>query len=213
MLSGYNVSSTAYPGTPNATAGKYTGISGTSYTINGPLTSGTTYCARITGVSAGSVEGLGSTPLYAAAAAAYDYFGTDMEGWALTASPTSYPITGVRSTDTSHDGTYSYKITMGYDTDDDVTTEGLLYKTTTTGTGNISFWVKAMQVDSSVSMLINGITDIATWNISPGSWVQLNSSNLNSGSTLLTSGSKTITLDFASPTPGDIIYVDTIHVP
>lgn len=69
LLTGYNVTGTAYPGTPDATAGKYTGLSGTSYTISGPLTEGTTYCARITGVSSGSVEGLGSTPLYAVAAA------------------------------------------------------------------------------------------------------------------------------------------------
>ncbi len=67
----YTSGLTAYPGTPNATAGVYTGVSGTSYTINGPLTSGSSYCVAVSGVNSGMVQGTLSGTTHAAAAAAH----------------------------------------------------------------------------------------------------------------------------------------------
>ena len=66
----YTSGLTAYPGTPNATAGYYTGLTGTSYTINGPLTSGSSYCVAVSGVNSGIVQGTLSGTTYATVAAA-----------------------------------------------------------------------------------------------------------------------------------------------
>lgn len=77
LLTAYDVGLDTYPtctsgsaGSCTATAGKVTGITSTSYTISSDPTLDTVaYCARVTGVSVGSVESvLGSTPRYAAAA-------------------------------------------------------------------------------------------------------------------------------------------------
>jgi hypothetical protein len=72
--------STAYPGTPDATAGHITGIAaGTlTYTLNGMLTESTTYYVKIAGWND---AGLGTLSSAASAAAVRDYFGTTSEGF------------------------------------------------------------------------------------------------------------------------------------
>lgn len=61
--------STAYPGSPNATAGKITGITAgaTGYTINGPLTAGVTYYTRISAVNGSGESSLSGVQSAAAA--------------------------------------------------------------------------------------------------------------------------------------------------
>lgn len=58
----------AYPGTPSSIAGKYTGLTGTSYSVNGPLSEGTIYYLVVSAVNASGESVLSSTVSAVAAA-------------------------------------------------------------------------------------------------------------------------------------------------
>lgn len=93
----------AYPALPtSATAGKITGIpsGSTTYTINGPLTQGTTYYTRISAIGPGGESALSGTQS-AAAAAALISFEASLGGWTLGTDTGALGEQGVASNDTA----------------------------------------------------------------------------------------------------------------
>jgi hypothetical protein len=110
--------STAYLGSPNATAGRITGIAAGSvgYTLNGMLTAGVTYYVRVAGRNA---AGLGTlTATASAVAAAYVFTGTGFEDGNIGTFAPGTPIAGDNmvagivefSTDTAQTGARSLKL-------------------------------------------------------------------------------------------------------